>query len=212
MKKVNLLAIIAISFSLSSLVSCTTDLTATTDAALTATATDESQAATTNDQIVSTADDYVNSLDAANYQAVKSSIGSNPEKTSIKLTMDSVTITIDRVGLNDYPKNICLDFGTGVTVKRGNRLKGKIYITVSTKMTVTNSTRTFVFSDFFVNDNAVKGSKVVTYKGLNTNSQPYWTINAIDTIVRTDGTKIIWNTERTRTRYCHQRYSTYLLG
>jgi len=200
MKKVNLLAIIAISFSISSMVSCTSDLNTGTDASLTTTATDESQAATINDQVVSTADDYVNGLDAAGYQAVKSSTSTNPEKTSIKLTMDSIIITVDRVGLNDYPKNICLDFGTGVTVKRGNRLKGKIYITVSAKMTIANSTRTFVFSDFFVNDNAVKGSKVVTYKGLNTSSQPYWTIDASDTIVRTDGTKVIWNSERTRTR------------
>jgi len=200
MKKVNLLAIIAISFSLSSLVSCTTDLTGTTDASLTATATDEGQAAAVNDQIVSTADDYVNALDAAGYQAVKSSTDSNPEKTNIKITMDSVVITIDRPGLNDYPKNICLDFGTGVTVKRGNRLKGKIYITVSAKMTTANSTRTFTFSDFYVNGNQLKGGKTVTFKGYTDLQEPYWRIIAKDTLVRTDGTKVIWNTERTRTR------------
>jgi hypothetical protein len=200
MKRVNLLATIAISFGLASLVSCTTDLTTATNDSLTSTAVDESQAATTNDQVVSTADDYLNSLDATGFQAVKGVENSSPEKTSIKLVVDSVTITVDRVGLNDYPKNICIDFGTGVTVKRGNRLKGKIYITISARMSVTNSTRTFLFSNFYVNDNSVKGTKTVTYSGLNNASQPYWTISATDTITRADGKKIVWNSKRVRTR------------
>jgi hypothetical protein len=202
MKRLNLLAIIAISFSLTSLFSCTTELTtnAGTDASLTATAVDEGQASTINDQVISTADDYTNNLDAVGFQAIKSSIDSNPEKTGIKLVMDSITITVDRVGLNDYPKNICLDFGTGVTVKRGNRLKGKIYISISNKMSIANSSRTFKFVDFFVNDNAVKGSKVVTYMGLNAATKPYWTITASDTIIHADGNKVIWNTKRVRTR------------
>lgn len=210
MKRLNLLAIIAISFSLTSLFSCTTELTpsAGTDASLTATAIDEGQAASINDQVVSTADDYMNSLDVVGFQAVKSSVNSNPEKTSIKFIIDSITITVDRVGLNDYPKNICLDFGTGVTVKRGNRLKGKIYITISSKMSIANSSRTFRFADFFVNDNSVKGFKKVTYlglTGLSTNpassvGYPSWSIVAKDTITHADGTKVIWNSERTRTR------------
>ena len=207
MKRVNLLAIIAISVSLSSMVSCTTDLTTGTDASLTTTATDESQASSVNDQVVSSTDDYLTNLDASGYQAVngyqavKGSENSEPQKSGVYLTNDSVKITIDRYGLNDYPKNIIIDFGTkGITVKRGNILKGKIYITVSNKMSIANSTRTLRFSDFFVNDNSVKGNKVVTYMGLNLESKPYWTIAANDTITRVDGTKIIWNTERTRTR------------
>jgi hypothetical protein len=199
MKRVNLLAIIAVSFGLTSLVSCTTDLTAGTDAALTATAVDEGQASVVNDQIVSSADDYLNGLDASGYQAVSSAVNSNPQKTSIKIVIDSVTITVDRVGLNDYPKNICIDFGTGVTVKRGNRLKGKIYIYVSNKMTIANSYRSFRFSDFYVNGNSVKGSKKVTFNG-DPGGKPNWTITASDTITREDGKQIIWNTERTRTR------------
>lgn len=200
MKRVNLLAILAVSFSLTIFVSCTSDLTSATDASLTATAIDEGQASSINDQVVSSADDYLNNLDASGYQAVSSAVNSNPEKTSIKIVVDSVTITVDRVGLNDYPKNICIDFGTGVTVKRGNVLKGKIYITVSGKMSVQGSSRTFQFSDFYVNDNAVKGSKVVTYMGLNADTQPYWTISANDTITRVDGKQVIWNSQRVRTR------------
>ncbi|MDD4991415.1 MAG: hypothetical protein PHR83_04200 [Paludibacter sp.] len=200
MKRVNLLAIVALSFGLSTLVSCTTDLASGADSTLTATAVDESQASSVSDQVVSSADDYLNNLDASGYQAVNGALNSAPQKTSIKIVVDSVTITVDRVGLNDYPKNICIDFGTGVTVKRGNVLKGKIYITVTGKMSVANSSRTFQFSDFYINDNAVKGTKVVTYMGLNADSKPYWTISASDTITRSNGTQVIWNSQRVRTR------------
>jgi hypothetical protein len=200
MKRVNLLAIVALSFGLSTLVSCNTDLASGADSTLTATAVDESQASGVSDQVVSSADDLLNNLDASGYQGMRSEVSSNPQKTSIKIVIDSVTITVDKVGLNDYPKNICLDFGTGVTVKRGNVLKGKIYITVTGKMSVANSSRTFQFSDFYVNDNAVKGKKVVTYMGLNADSKPYWTISASDTITRADGAQVIWNSERVRTR------------
>ncbi|MDR3653545.1 MAG: hypothetical protein P4L34_11340 [Paludibacter sp.] len=208
MKRVNLLAIFVISFGLTSLVSCTSNLTSATDSALTTTATDEGQAASISDQIVSSADDYTNNLDASGYQAVSYvnansyMLGVHLQSTdSLKITTDSITITVDRPGLNDYPKVICINFGTkGVTVKRGNVLKGKVYITVSGKMTLANSTRTFTYSNFYVNDNQVKGTKVVTYMGLNTSSQPYWTISANDSIIRSNGNIVTWNSQRVRTR------------
>jgi len=66
-------------------------------------------------------------------------------------------------------------------------------------MTVAGSSRTFLFSDFFVNGNQLKGGKTVTFKGYNDAQKPYWAIVAKDTLVRTDSTKVIWNTERVRT-------------
>ena len=67
-------------------------------------------------------------------------------------------------------------------------------------MTIANSSRTFKFSNFYVNDNLTEGYKVITYKGLNTDSKLYCTISASDTITRTDGKQIVWNSERVRTR------------
>jgi hypothetical protein len=204
MKRVTLLGILAISFSLTAFVACTTtEQTIGTDASVSATAVDEAQAGSVNDEVISSADTYLTAIDAAGYSAVGAvDKVTSPNTSGFKKIVDGVVIiTVDRAGLNDFPKKICIDFGTaGVTVKRGNVLKGKIYITVSGRMTVAGSSRTFLFSDFYVNGNQLKGGKTVTFKGYNDAQKPYWTIVAKDTLVRTDSTKVIWNTERVRTR------------
>ncbi|MFA5044496.1 MAG: hypothetical protein WC542_01020 [Paludibacter sp.] len=195
MKKVNLLAILAISFSLTSFMACTADQTVGTDASVTSTALDEAQASNLNDQVISTVDDYVNTSDANGFAKVSSA-----QKVNSITATDTVIVTIDKTGLTVFPKKISVDFGTtGYTDKRGNVLKGKIYITVSNRMTIAGSTRQILFSNFYVNDNLVKGTKTVTYNGI-TDSKPSWSIVARDTITRVDGTTVIWNSDRTRTR------------
>jgi len=74
-------------------------------------------------------------------------------------------------------------------------------------MGVTGSTRKLEYYEFFINDNQLKGSKTVTYLGSNrqvtdnvVTETPSWSISVKDTIVRADGTKLIWNSERVRTR------------
>ena len=198
MKRVNLFAIMAISFSLTSLVGCTSEEFTGTDASLSATAIDEAQASNVNDQVISAADDYANAVDVNGYSqssAIKGVMGLMGMTTG-----DSVTVQIDKPGATVFPKKMTIDFGTtGFTDKRGNVLKGKIYLTISNRMSITGSSRKVEYSNFFVNDNAVKGSKTVTYNG-DPGSKPTWSIVAKDTIVRTDGTTVIWNSDRTRTR------------
>jgi len=203
MKKVNLLALLAISFSLNSFVACTsTEEFTGTDASISTTALDESQASSVNDQIISVADDYANAFEANGFQP------STIQKVSAVSLADTVIVTVDRPGVTGFPKKMCVDFGTaGYTDKRGNVLKGKLYITISNRMTIAGSTRTYQFSNFFVNDNSVKGGKVITYLGLKGSSDsvssvgyPSWSIVAKDTIVRVDGSVVTWNSNRKRTR------------
>ena len=204
MKRVNLLAIFALSFSFSTFVACTSEDFVGSDATLAVTAQDEAQSANLSDIAVATTDEYVNSFDAAGFQAV-----SEAQKVNGISAIDSgkVVITVDKTGITVFPKKICIDFGTGVIDKRGNTSKGKIYVTISNRMGVIGSTRKLEYYEFFINDNQLKGSKVVTYLGSNrqvTNTvvteTPSWSILVKDTIVRADGTKIIWNSERVRTR------------
>ena len=196
MKKVNLLAIFAISCSLISFVACTkSDEFTGTDASIAATASDEAQASSVSDQIISTADDYVNASDLTGFQKVSSS-----QEISGIATADSVIVTIDKTGITVFPKIITIDFGTtGYTDKRGNVLKGILTINVSNRMTIAGSTRKFEFTNFYVNDNSVKGSKTVTFNG-EVAGIPSWSIVAKDTIKRTDGTVVTWNSNRTRSR------------
>ena len=195
MKRVNLVAILAVSFSLTSFVACTSEAFTGTDASLSSTAIDEAQAATVNDQVISVADDYANAFDANGF------VQKSASQAVIGVTSaDTVIVTVDKPGTTVFPKKMSIDFGTtGFTDKRGNVLKGKIYLTISNRMSIAGSTRKVQYSDFFINDNSVKGSKTVTYNG-ETAGKPSWGIVASDTIVRTDGTTVIWNSDRTRTR------------
>ena len=206
MKRVNLLAILAISFSLTSFVACTLtpEQSVGTDEALSVTAQDEAQSANLSDIAVATTDEYVNSFDAAGFQTVSAAQNVNGIAA---IDSGKVVITVDKTGITVFPKKICVDFGTGVVDKRGNTLKGKIYVTISNRMGVTGSTRKLEYYEFFINDNQLKGSKTVTYLGSNrqvtdnvVTETPSWSISVKDTIVRTDGTKLIWNSERVRTR------------
>jgi hypothetical protein len=206
MKRVNLLAILAISFSLTSFVACTLtpEQSVGTDEALSVTAQDEAQSANLSDIAVATTDEYVNSFDAAGFQTVSAAQNVNGIAA---IDSGKVVITVDKTGITVFPKKICVDFGTGVVDKRGNTLKGKIYVTISNRMGVTGSTRKLEYYEFFINDNQLKGSKTVTYLGSNrqvtdnvVTETPSWSISVKDTIVRADGTKLIWNSERVRTR------------
>ena len=195
MKRLNLFAILAISFSLTSFVACTSEGFTGSDASLSATAVDEAQASSVNDQVISVADDYAFAFETNGYQQA-----SGLQKVSGISNADSVIITIDKAGLTVFPKKMSIDFGTtGFTDKRGNVLKGKIYLTISNRMSIAGSSRKVEYSNFFINDNAVKGSKTVTYNG-ETGGKPSWSIVAKDTIVHVDGTTVVWNSERTRTR------------
>ena len=206
MKRVNLLAILAISFSLTSFVACTLtpEQSVGTDEALSVTAQDEAQSANLSDIAVATTDEYVNSFDAAGFQTMSAAQNVNGIAA---IDSGKVVITVDKTGITVFPKKICVDFGTGVVDKRGNTLKGKIYVTISNRMGVTGSTRKLEYYEFFINDNQLKGSKTVTYLGSNrqvtdnvVTETPSWSISVKDTIVRADGTKLIWNSERVRTR------------
>jgi hypothetical protein len=195
MKRTNLLAILAVSFSLTSFVSCTSEDFTGTDATLSATASDEAQASNVNDQVISVADDYANASDANGFSQPSAVLGMMGVSTA-----DTVIVTVDKPGVTVFPKKMSIDFGTtGFTDKRGDVLKGKIYLTISNRMTIAGSYRKVQYANFSINDNVLKGSKTVTYNG-ETGGKPSWGIVAKDTILRTDGTTVIWNSDRIRTR------------
>ncbi|MFT3752234.1 MAG: hypothetical protein QM800_04935 [Paludibacter sp.] len=170
--------------------SCTADFASATDSALATTASDEAQAAILNNEVINEADQYVNTAANAGYMGVKSTETASQPTITISVK-DSVT----------FPKTIVIDFGTtGFIGKRGNVLKGKLIVEISDRMWKANASKKITFDNFSVNDKKISGSKTVTNKGLNASNHPYWTISVSDTITRTDGTQVIWNSERTRER------------
>ena len=161
--------------------------TAASAEVISTTAVDEAQAAAVSNEVVASADQFTPSFTSASSK-VKSEVSD--------VSSESVTITVDRPDATTFPKVVTVDYGTtGFTGKRGNVLKGKMIITVSNKMNVPGATRTITFDNFSVNGNSIKGAKVITC-----NNDSSWTVVANDSIIKTDGTVITWNSERTRTR------------
>ena len=175
--------------------SCTkNDINTASTEAIAITAGDEAQAATLSDDITNEVDNYVNTSSFIGYLSAVRAVSAAEQATG-------PTITVDKKDSVNFPKTITIDYGTtGIIGKRGNILKGKIIVVVSNKMWIANSSRTITFVGFSINDNVISGSKTLTYKGLNADKNPYWTISVKDTMDRADKSTIIWNSERTRTR------------
>ena len=162
-------------------------------AALTSTVVDETRAALISDDIDNELDTYVSDSVLNIYK--------NPQATvAVPFLTSGPVITINKPDTL-YPKIFTIDYGTtGVTLANGNILKGKIIAFVDTKMKLKNSSRIISFVNFSENGNSFKGLKTLTYMGDGTTKLPTWNVSNKDTITGADGTKIIWNSERTRVR------------
>ncbi len=188
MKTRNLWAIMAISAGFAFLgTSCTNENNVATDASLTTTVTDESQAASLSDAVIGQADIYANTLASNGYS------GSLAVKGTVEAT--GPTITIDKKDSVNFPKTITIDFGTaGYINDRNDTIQGKIIITISDKLWKSGATKTVSLVNFYVNGNNIKGMKTILNNGTS------MSVTASDTIVRVDKSTIIRNAIRTRTR------------
>ena len=201
MKKINIVNIVTLSFWISALVSCSNDSIPDTAASLTTTAITVGKAESLNDLAVHYANVYVNYLASIKNYDPKDSTYTDPQQDTLTLKIDGATISIAKKDRNKYPHNISIDFAaSGVTLRRGNILKGKIDIVEDGDMSIANSSQTFYFSNLFINGNAIKGIDKVTYMGLNADSKPYWKISVNDTIANAEGSTLTWNSERMRAR------------
>lgn len=180
MKKVNLIVIAVISFSVTSFVACTSVEIAAPDASYFESVVNETPSY--SDQTITIAEEFVNSYESANLQQV-----SGMQKASAMFSGFPIITLLTEP--NAYPQKFLIDFGDNFTDRLGRIIKGKIYLT---KYSATK--KTYEFSDLFVNDISVKGYRTITVivKGkLN--------IESSDTLLFTDGKTSNRYTNRTRT-------------
>lgn len=168
--------------------SCKDDENVTASAAsLTATAGDEAQASTINDQILSEVDTYV----SANAQLVK------PMFTGAVTSVPDITIGKTETTLTGALKKITIDFGTtGFTGRHGNTLKGKIIVDLDLRTLVLGSSRTITYENFTINGISVTGSNKITFGGPTTDKHLFWIITGENVITLADGKTITWKAER----------------
>ena len=168
--------------------SCKNDENVTASAAsLTATAGDEAQASTINDQILS----EVNTHIGANAQLVK------PVFAKAGIIIPQVTVENTGTTATSVLKKITIDFGTsGLTGKHGNILKGKIIVDLDLRTLVLGSSRTITYENFTINGISVTGSNKITFGGPTTDKHLFWIITGENVITLADGKTITWKAER----------------
>jgi len=115
-----------------------------------------------------------------------------------KFLSDCVTITLDTTV---SPKLLTIDFGEeNCLCNDGKYRRGKILITFTGRYFEEGTVITTGFDNYFVDDNHVDGTKILTNMGQNDDGHPYFTIvvNGVIYLADDAGT-ISWNANKTRT-------------
>jgi len=99
-----------------------------------------------------------------------------------------------------FPRTLTIDFGNeNCLCNDGKYRRGKIIISFTGRYREVGTIRTTTFDSFYVNDNKVEGTKVVTNKGLNGDGHMYWTMDVEGKItLANDSGTIQWNAQRQR--------------
>ena len=107
------------------------------------------------------------------------------------------TVTLDTTVT---PRELTIDFGDSNCLCRDNRFRrGKIIVTFTGRYRMPGTVITYGFEDYYVNDNHVDGTKVITNMGLNENNNLYYNIEIVGVIHKADnGSTISWNSSRVR--------------
>jgi archaellum component FlaF (FlaF/FlaG flagellin family) len=106
------------------------------------------------------------------------------------------TITNDSVSV---PHILTIDFGTANCLcNDGRNRRGIINVSYSGHYRDSASTHTITFTNYYVNDNHIMGTKTVTNNGHNASGNLSYSVVVNGTIVKTDGKTISWNSTRTR--------------
>ncbi len=120
------------------------------------------------------------------------------ETTQNRIFLSScATVTLDTTV---YPRVLTIDFGdTNCLCNDGRYRRGKILVSFTGRYRKPGTIITTTFNNYYVNDNQVEGTKVVTNNGFNDKGHLSWTIsvNAMITLANGEGT-ISWKSQRTR--------------
>lgn len=98
------------------------------------------------------------------------------------------------------PHKIIVDFGTtNCLCKDGKYRRGKVLVSYTGRYRDAGTVITITFDDYFVNDNKIDGSKVITNMGLNGNGHPEFSVSVQGTITfANNGGTRTWTSSRVR--------------
>lgn len=106
------------------------------------------------------------------------------------------------------PRRLIIDFGaTNCLCRDGKNRRGKIIVSYTGKYRNTGTVITTSFDGYFVNDNQIKGTRVVTNKGANSQGHPSYSIEVNGSVELSGGRGTITR-KSTRTRTWIVGYKT----
>jgi len=110
---------------------------------------------------------------------------------------DCVEISLDTVSV---PHALIIDFGTeNCLCNDGRYRRGKIIVSFTGRYRHPGTVITHGFDDYYVDDNKVEGTKVVTNMGFNADSNMYYQIEVVGVIFKAnDGGTVSWTSSLIR--------------
>jgi hypothetical protein len=99
-----------------------------------------------------------------------------------------------------FPRTLTIDFGdTNCLCADGRYRRGKILVSFTSHYREEGTVITHTFDNYFVNNNQVLGTKIVTNAGRNENDHLYFTITVDGLIIKADGGgQVTWVSSRIR--------------
>lgn len=148
-----------------------------------------------NDQDGALAENTYSDVYQISEEADNGSLNSFKTSEASDIMSTCATITKDTIA-----KTITVNFGsTNCLCEDGKNRRGSVIINYTASYRDVGSVRTITFSDYYVNDNKIEGSKTVTNMGLNSDSHLYFNIHVDGRIIKADGSgTIVWTSDRVR--------------
>jgi len=148
----------------------------------------------------SAADQSVAEKSFTDAQTISENAVASPSGMNFRITgSPCATVTKDTTGAVNTV--VTINFGaTDCLCLDGRMRRGSIIITYPKGQWYTaGATRTITFSGYYQNDNAITGTKTVTYEGLNGSGQPYFNITISGTVTYPSGKTVSVTWTRVRT-------------
>jgi hypothetical protein len=152
----------------------------------------------------SIAERYFNEVQDISDQAAKTGDLSTFKLSSNEgvLLSNCALVTFDTLGTvsASNPDTIIIDFGTSCLCNDNKTRSGKITISSTGRYRNEGSVITMTPNNYFVNNNQILGTRIVTNTGNNSSGQPTFSVQVNGSIIlaNNEGT-ITWNATRTRT-------------
>lgn len=107
------------------------------------------------------------------------------------------TVTLDTTVT---PRELTIDFGTeNCLCQDGRYRRGKIIVTFTGRYRKPGTVITYGFDNYYVNDNQIDGTKIITNMGPNDNNNLYYSIEVVGVIHKANnGGTLSWNSSRER--------------